>query len=655
MNNRGAKTLKGEGKTLYARIFYEFMVPRAYSVIMFVALFCTLAVKFFHACRYGLINEYPGWILSDVPFLLGAEVFMAIICFIWRKKWVVRICTIAAAVICTWSVLNAGWLIRTGTQILPRVLLPLFRAPLNALSIIGVNLIKMPIAAIALLAPSAVALTFFFYVLIKTRQPVYNRRRFFVRVSFSIIIVVLSVFVRISATGHNSPRIGSVGLKYNSQLKAVVSLFLDKDVKLPTPVRMIPSYDQVKVTIGPERMGLNVVLVVLEGVQYRYTSFSSERNNLTPFLESLAGQGVVFENARSSLSHTTKALFALLTGRFPSASQDIAEAVPVPKPYASIATILREKLGYRTAFFQSAMGDFESRPGLVSNLGFERFIAREETCDPNSYVGYLGCDEFAMLGPVVEWIKSEQSPFFMTYLCSVTHDPYEIPGWFCEPAKEKIDQYKQTIFYTDKFLAALDVELSGLNLAENTIVCVIGDHGEAFGEHGQLGHALIHFDEVLHIPFCIRAPFLIDPGTKVEKPVSSVDLTPTLLSLLGFQTEEPDFDGINVLGEIPDDRKVFFSGWMQEGPAGFVQGNRKVIYNPTDKIVYLYDLKTDPFELIKKEIPEQEAAEIAGEITAWRQSTILKINQVRTGRKILFDQWLCRWNNRDSSAKYINP
>ena len=291
----------------------------------------------------------------------------------------------------------------------------------------------------------------------------------------------------------------------------------------------------------------------------------------------------------------------------------------------------------------------------MSNLGFERFIAREEVCDPNSYVGYLGCDEFAMLRPIVEWIKSGQGPFFMAYMCSVTHDPYEIPDWFGEPAKEKVDQYKQAIFYTDKFLAALDVELNRLNLANNTIFCVIGDHGEAFGEHGQLGHALIHFDEVLRIPFCIRAPFLIDPGTEVERPVSSVDLTPTLLSLLGFQTEDPGFDGINVLGVIPDDRKVFFSGWMQEGPAGFVQGSRKVIYNPTDKIVYLYDLRTDPFELIKKEIPEQEAAEISGEITAWRQSTILKIEQVRTGRKIVFDHWLCRWSNRESSAKYIKP
>jgi hypothetical protein len=622
---------------------------------MFVALFFTLTVKFFHACRYGLPGEYIGWILTDVSFLFGVEVAISMICYLWPRKWTVRTSTILAAVLCTWSIINAGWLIRTGTQILPRVLLPIFRSPINAFSIIGVNLVKMPVEAIALLAPSAIALAFFIYVLIKPRMPQYYPHRFVVRISLSVVVIIISIAIRPTVMRGGSPHIASEGLKYNAQLKAIANLFLDKDSKLPKPVRSIPFSDEIKLTVGSERVSPNIVLIILEGVQYRYTSFSNEKNNLTPFLELFGEQGVIFENARSSLSHTTKALFALHTGRYSSASQDIAEAVPAKMPYASITTILRETLQYRTAFFQSALGDFESRPGLVNNLGFEKFFARDDLSDPNSHVGYLGCDEFAMLKPIVEWIGSGEEPFFLTFLCSVTHDPYEVPEWFDELAKEQIDKYRQAIFYTDKFLAALDVELNGLKITDNTIICIIGDHGEAFGEHSQLGHAFIHFDEVLHIPFCIRAPFMIEPGTRVEKPVSSVDLTPTLLSLLGFQIDNAAFDGIDVLGTIPDERKVYFSGWMQEGPAGFVQGDRKIIYNPTDKMVYMYDLKADPYELIKKEVSEKDAEEITKEIITWRQSTILKVEQERTGRKVLFDNWLCRWNNRDSTAKYIKP
>jgi phosphoglycerol transferase MdoB-like AlkP superfamily enzyme len=309
-------------------------------------------------------------------------------------------------------------------------------------------------------------------------------------------------------------------------------------------------------------------------------------------------------------------------------------------------------LDFRTAFFQSAKGNFECRPGLVYNLGFDKFWARDDLNDPNAFLGYLACDEFSMLKPIVEWIKADDSPFFLTVLCSVTHDPYEVPEWFAVPAREPAQRYRQAIFYTDKFIAALDLELAKLNLADKTIFCVVGDHGEAFGEHGLLGHERIAFDEVLHIPFCLRAPFLVKPATKVTRAVSSVDVVPTLLTLLGFDTDAVSFDGVNALGHITDDRKVYFSGWMQQSPAGFVKGNRKFVYNPTNRKVNIYDLSTDSLEVVSVELPEQQGRKIADEIILWRKSSIFRLNQQRTGKKTLFSSWLCRWTNRVCSAKY---
>ena len=397
-----------------------------------------------------------------------------------------------------------------------------------------------------------------------------------------------------------------------------------------------------------------MIIVILEGVQYRYTSLAEPQSKLTPFLAALAGQGAEFVNTRSTLTHTTKVLFALLTGRFPSASQDLAETVPVEKPYAGIASILKQKLNYRTAFFQSAKGNFESRPGMIYNLGFDKFWTRDDLNDPNAFLGYLACDEFSMLGPVTEWISSDETPFFLTILCSVTHDPYEVPKWYAEPDREPVERYRQVISYTDKFLATLDTELVRLNLADNTILCVVGDHGEAFGEHGLLGHERIAFDEVLHIPFCLRAPFLVKPATRIIKPVSSVDLAPTLLTLLGFDTNSVGFDGTNALGHISDDRCVYFSGWMQQGSAGFVKADRKFIYTPMDKMVSVYNLSNDPFELVRIELDGQQAQKIADDIIAWRKNSIFRLEQQRTGQKVLFDNWFCRWTNRVSSVKYRN-
>jgi arylsulfatase A-like enzyme len=590
--------------------------------------------------------------MADLAVLIVIEVILSLVCFRWPRKAVVRSATIFAAIFCTWSVMNAGWLIRTGTQILPRVLLPLIRAPGSSLFIVGVNLAKMPVTAVILLAPSAIALAFFIFVLAKPKLPVYNRRCFITRIIFCMVIVIIAVVVRPAIARRGSSQIGSVGLRYNSQLRAVMSLVLPDYRHQPNPRRTIPAFDQLKIEQKPQRVKSNVVVVILEGVQYQYTSLANKQNNLTPYLESLASQGIEFQNTRSSLTHTTKALFALLTGRFASASQDIAEAVPVVKPYASAATILRDKLGYRTAFYQSALGSFESRPGLVHNLGYDDFWTRDDSDDPNSFLGYLGCDEFTMLKPITEWIKAEQQPFFLTILCSATHDPYEVPEWFGTPAKEPLERYQQAIFYTDNFLAELDVELSNLGLADNTILCVIGDHGEAFGEHGLLGHERIAFEEVLRIPFCLRAPFLAETGVKITKPASSIDLTPTLLSLLGFETESVGFDGVDLLKqEAEDHRRVYFSGWMQEGPAGFVEGDRKFIYNPTNKTTCIYNLSVDPKELERIELPEQQASRLANEIIEWRRSTVFRLDQKRTGTKELFNRWTCRWTDRVSSTK----
>jgi len=641
---------EGTRVTLIRRL-YNMLAPRAYSVIMFMALFCTLAVKLFHSWRNSYLSEYLGWILIDISFLLIVEVILALVCFRWPKRWVLRTATITAAVVCTWAVMNAGWLIRTGTQILPRVLLSLIRAPLHTLCIIGVNLLKMPVTAFILLGPSAVALTFFFFVLANPLPPNYNRRRFLTRIVISLAIIVSSILVRGAVSKRSSPQIASLGLHYNCHLRAIMSVIIKDNRQLFLPERKIPAFEQLEITRKEHQLDRNVIVVVLEGVQYKYTSLADSGSNSTPYLAAIAKQGVEFSNTRTSLTHTTKALFALLTGWFSSASQDIAETVPAERRYPGIVTTLSEKAGYRTAFFQSAMGNFESRPGLVYNLGFDKFWARDDLNDPNIFLGYLASDEFSMLKPITEWIKADERPFFLTVLCSVTHDPYEVPEWFDTPAKEPVERYRQSVLYIDNFLAALDVELARLGLTDETIFCVVGDHGEAFGEHGQHGHALIAFDEVLRIPFCVRAPLLVEPGKKITELVSSIDLTPTLLELLGFETEKVGFDGINVLSSVPDGRKVYFSGWMQEGPSGFVQGKRKFIYNPADKTSCVYNVSEDPHELTRIELSAEEAKMISDEIIGWRKSTIFQIDQKSGGKKILFDRWICKWTNRVSLCK----
>ncbi len=665
MNRRNTQSGTRCERPGLVRGLYGLLAPRAWSVIVFAALFCSLAVKFYHALRYGLLREYPSWILTDIAVLLSLEVVLALICYRWPRKAVWRGAMIAAAIVCTWSVINAGWLIRTGTQILPMQLLSPIRDPVNIGKLIGRNLIRMPGAAVALLLPSAIALAFFFSALARPVPPGYDPKTFRTKIGFSLVAILVAIVGTAAASRLGSTQITAVGLRFNCHARAVLSFLLPEYRHLApddfsNATRQIPLAAEVPVSLKPHRTNHNVVIVVLEGIQYRATSLAAnliesdgDRYDPTPYLATVASQGVSFTNARSAVTHTTKALFALLTGRRPGACQDIGETVPLSEPYASLATILDQGMGFRTAFFQSATGTFESRAGLVHNLGYQKFFAREDLSDPNAHVGYLGADEFALLEPICDWIESDDRPFLLTVMCSVTHDPYEVPAWYGPLATTPVERYRQTIAYTDRFLQALDIELARLGLAENTIFCVVGDHGEAFGEHRIQGHDRVAYDEVLRIVMCVRAPLLIEPGRRVKHPVSSVDLAPTILDLLGFHLDPLDFDGDNALGPLPPDRKVYFAGWMQQGPSGFVQTGNKFVYNPEHNRVSLFRLKTDPLELMRFELPEYVAKEMSQESVQWRKDTIFRINQERTGQMTLFDSWQCRWNGRISSVRYV--
>jgi len=648
---------------------HRVMALRPYTVLMFAALFCNLGVKLFHAVRSGLLAEYPTWILTDLGILLTLEAALALLCYRRPTVRVLRVLTVVAAIICTWSVTNAAWVIRTGTQILPMELVPLFRDPWHVAKMVFRNLIAMPGASAALFIPSAMAIAFFLSVLARPQIPNYNRRRFRIRIAVLLLVSALVAIGNGAVSTLGSAQITAAGMRYNCHARAVLTFLLPRyrhivrdDFRNAT--RQLPTCDSIPVALKTQHVNHNVVIVILEGVQYDCTSLAWQQGGIapqrgstaggpTPYLTTLASQGVFFCNARSVVTHTTKAIFALLTGRFPSASQDISETVPVDKPYANLATILEKGLGFRTAFFQSATWTFESRAGLVYNLGFDKFFAREDLHDPNQFGGYLGADEFALLDPIADWVTSEKTPFLATILCSVTHDPYEVPAWFGEQAETQEERYLQTITYTDRFIAALDARLSDLGVADETIFCVVGDHGEAFSEHRMMGHERIAYDEVLRIVMCIRAPFLIEPGRRVVSPVSSVDFAPTILNLLGFETSPMNFDGRDILAPLPSDRKVYLSGWMQQGPAGYVQGTTKFVYDPEDTTVTVFSLSTDPLELNDMELPPAEAETLSKQITDWRRGTIFKMNENSRGQKIVFDSWLAKWSGRRSRVKYV--
>jgi glucan phosphoethanolaminetransferase (alkaline phosphatase superfamily) len=164
----------------------------------------------------------------------------------------------------------------------------------------------MPAVAVILLGPSAVALTFFFFVLAKPMPPVYNRKQFVNKILISCIFIFVAVLALATVAKRGSAQIVSEGLRYNCQLKAVM-YFLSSEsgwwakTDLANATRKIPAFDQIELALKPQRTNHNVVIVILEGIQYSYTSLADASGNLTPYLATLAGQGVL--NLQTPVQH----------------------------------------------------------------------------------------------------------------------------------------------------------------------------------------------------------------------------------------------------------------------------------------------------------------------------------------------------------------
>jgi phosphoglycerol transferase MdoB-like AlkP superfamily enzyme len=298
-------------------------------------------------------------------------------------------------------------------------------------------------------------------------------------------------------------------------------------------------------------------------------------------------------------------------------------------------------------------GAFECAPGLFWNLGFDWAWFRENLEDDSFNVGYLGGDDFKMLEPAFEWVRSGREPFLLGVITSVAHDPFEVPAWFAPPKKGRYGNYLQAVTFSDTFVAELHARLEAHGLVDDTIVCVIGDHGQDFRPESNTGR-WTPFDQVIRVPWVIRWPGHIEPGLRIDWPTSQLDVTPTLLSLLGFDIEPAGFDGVDALSPAAADRKILFATWYPNSPRGYVQGQTKYMYWPYGDTVFVYDLEADPQEKTPGTIEGPSKQQIIDDIEAWRRSSWMFFPPKRFRERFVYGHWRAFSSGRSCWAYYLS-
>lgn len=355
----------------------------------------------------------------------------------------------------------------------------------------------------------------------------------------------------------------------------------------------------------------NVLFYILEATRYDYTSLAPAemRQAETPVLARLAARGVVGHQVRVVVPRSIKSMFSLLCARLPTMQQGVIEISHDPR-LQCLPSILR-RAGYRTAYFQGSFGTFEQWPRLIEKFGYEHFEAWEDLQargEAGEVLGYFASEDEPLAPALARWLDASDSasPFFATILTSAAHHPYQLPRKLRsrlakegKPLETPVQRYARLVEESDRVLGLVLDVLREREVLGNTLILVVGDHGQGFAEHGVRQNNNNYFEGGLRVPLVLAGPG-IAPG-RVDHNLGLIDITPTLLAhwdmeivpelrgrLLGRDFLEPGFDTRGL--------PRFFGCYSFLHCRGFVVDQRKLVYQPWNDKTWVFDLAADPDE-----------------------------------------------------------
>jgi arylsulfatase A-like enzyme len=407
----------------------------------------------------------------------------------------------------------------------------------------------------------------------------------------------------------------------------------------------------------------NVVLIQMDAVRADHLSLYGYGRNNTPKLKEFSQEASLFKNAIAPGDMTLSSVASIFTGMYPRAHgahynvPDYPFGRPLCDKFQTIAEILSKK-GYFTmsvvanyAYISHHFGldrgfQYHDQRAPVPFLGPVRFYSLRNLIR-NILTRFASSSNYDQLYRRAEDINSEvfsllqkvkenRSPFFLSVNYMDAHDPYIPPAPFdmIFPGKIKdydlakyrkmaekvlklerkvtaeeylhlVSQYDGGIAYIDFHIGKLIARLKEFGLYENCLIIITSDHGEVFGERDLIGHGISVYQDQIHVPLIIKYPNNRQ-SIVVNETVSLCDLMPTILDFLGFKIPGK-VDGESLLRlNHNNSRKVisesFPKGLMIDWHMRFKRIER-AIFSGSIKFVSstagkreVYDLAKDPDE-----------------------------------------------------------
>lgn len=305
-------------------------------------------------------------------------------------------------------------------------------------------------------------------------------------------------------------------------------------------------------------------------------------SGLTPSIDELATQGVVFRRAYTPAPHTSYALASLLTAKFIKPVVELGSAV---SDHATLPDLL-QRYGYRTAAFYPPAIFFVdgARFAGLANRGFGFEYRKEMYASASVRVDQLR--------DYLEHVETGHPLFVWVHLFE-PHEPYEPPAEFKQDESAR-GRYDGEVAYADHAIGRMTRLFR--ELRPHATVIVTADHGEEFGDHGGSFHGSTLFDEQTRVPVVWSSPGAVTPAT-TDVPIELVDVGSTILSSAGIARDprmRGDDLGPVLLGNRSAGPRFAFASVEERHMV--CDGRYKAICSPEQEHCQLFDLQNDAKE-----------------------------------------------------------
>ncbi|HEU0166281.1 MAG TPA: sulfatase [Chloroflexota bacterium] len=384
----------------------------------------------------------------------------------------------------------------------------------------------------------------------------------------------------------------------------------------------------------------NVLLITLDTLRADFLGAYGRASIQTPALDAFAAQSARFASNIVQQPQTNASHAAMLTGMYPASNGVRVQMVDkIPVNLQTLATLFAGA-GYGTAAVYSWLS-FDNQ-----FCGFKRGFQTYQNCAGAAPAGMdtatleqlestaKGRADKTTDAAIAQLQALGGQPFFLWLHYFDAHYPYQAPSSLADqydpnyqgpidssmrvvdalgdgqlrPAPADVQRlqslYKGEITFLDTHLGRLFTALDQQGLADGTVVAIVGDHGEAFGEHSQLianGADFFHphglYDTEVRTPLLMRWPGQIHPQV-VQTPNQAIDLFPTLLTLAGIkppdQTQGTSL--LPLLAGTPDPNRAAFSTMPDERFVSVTVPGWKLIEDRSSGSIVTFDLGADPGE-----------------------------------------------------------